>query len=141
MSKVDGFLRIEERAKRASRLKTGWMIADQESTDLTTRFIEETCTKQRIKLGQLTAHADLVLSRTPDRGRTRSLPGTTASLITVESACCHRAPFIMEKGNQRRSSASKCWKPPMLPDRNDALKDIRLSQRYPGPSGLTDQYR
>ena len=58
MSKVDGLLRIEERAKRASRLKTGWMIADRESSDLATRFIEEICTKQRIKPGQLTVHAN-----------------------------------------------------------------------------------
>jgi hypothetical protein len=34
------------------------MIADRESSDLATRFIEETCTKQRIKPGQLTVHAD-----------------------------------------------------------------------------------
>ena len=41
-----------------SRYITGWMIADRESSDLATRFIEETCTKQRIKPGQLTVHAD-----------------------------------------------------------------------------------
>ena len=34
------------------------MIADRESADLATRFIEETCTKQRIIPGQLTVHAD-----------------------------------------------------------------------------------
>jgi transposase InsO family protein len=41
-----------------SRYITGWMIADRESADLATRFIEETCTKQRIKPDQLTVHAD-----------------------------------------------------------------------------------
>ena len=41
-----------------SRYITGWMIADRESADLATRFIEESCTKQRINPGQLTVHAD-----------------------------------------------------------------------------------
>ena len=41
-----------------SRYITGWMIADRESADLATRFIEETCIKQQINPGQLTVHAD-----------------------------------------------------------------------------------
>ena len=41
-----------------SRYITGWMIADRESADLATRFIEETCIKQQINPGQLTVLAD-----------------------------------------------------------------------------------
>ena len=41
-----------------SRYVVGWMVAEQESTALAKRLIEETCERQGIKPGQLTLHAD-----------------------------------------------------------------------------------
>jgi len=41
-----------------SRYVTGWLIANQESGELATRLIEQSCRKQNIQPGQLTIHAD-----------------------------------------------------------------------------------
>src|SRR5207253_2133814 len=59
-----------------SRYVVGWMVAHRETAALAQRLIEETCSRQQIRAGQLTIHADRGTSMPSFPLRTPCSPST-----------------------------------------------------------------
>ena len=93
------------------------MIADRESADLATRVIEETCTKQRIKPGQLTVHAD--------RGSSMMSKPLVLLMEDLGNRKCHSRPRVSNDNpvSESQFKTKKCR--PDYPGRFGSLQDAR----------------
>jgi putative transposase len=93
------------------------MIADRESADLATRVIDEICTKQRIKPGQLTVHAD--------RGSSMMSKPLVLLMEDLGNRKCHSRPRVSNDNpvSESQFKTKKCR--PDYPGRFGSLQDAR----------------
>lgn len=69
-----------------SRYVVGWMVAHRESTELAKRLIGTSCTRQNIREGQLTIHAD--------RGSSMTSKGVEQLLVDLGVTKTHSRPHV-----------------------------------------------
>jgi putative transposase len=100
-----------------SRYVVGWMVAPRESAVLAERLIAETCTKQGIKPGQLTLHAD--------RGSSMRSKPVALLLADLGVAQTHSRPHVSNDNpfSEAQFKTLKYW--PAFPERFGALEDAR----------------
>jgi putative transposase len=100
-----------------SRYVTGWMVAMRESAELAKRFIQDSCTKQRILPGQLTLHAD--------RGTSMSSKPVAFLLADLGVTKTHSRPHVSDDNPYSESQFRTLKYRPEFPDRFGCIQDSR----------------
>jgi len=100
-----------------SRYVVGWMVATHESAQLAKRFIQETCTKQRIVPGQLTIHAD--------RGSSMKSKPVAFLLADLGITKTHSRPYTSDDNPYSESQFKTLKYRPDFPERFGAIQDAR----------------
>jgi putative transposase len=100
-----------------SRYVVGWMIADRESATLASQLIDETCSKQDIKCGQLTIHAD----------RGTSMKSKTVALLLSDLGVLktHSRPQVSDDNPFSESQFKTLKYRPDFPNRFGCIEDAR----------------
>ena len=106
-----------------SRYTVGWMVADRESAQLATKFIQETCDKQGILQDQLTLHAD--------RGPSMKSKAVAFLLADLGITKTHSRPYTSDDNPFSESQFKTLKYRPEFPDRFGCLQDARAySQNF-----------
>jgi putative transposase len=100
-----------------SRYVTGWMVAMRESAELAQRLIEASCTKQNIRPGQLTLHAD--------RGTSMSSRPVAFLLADLGVTKTHSRPHVSDDNPYSESQFRTMKYRPEFPDRFGCIQDSR----------------
>ena len=100
-----------------SRYVTGWMVAMRESAELAQRLIEASCTKQNIRPGQLTLHADRGISM-----RSKPVAFLLADLGVTKT---HSRPHVSDDNPYSESQFRTMKYRPEFPDRFGCVQDSR----------------
>jgi putative transposase len=98
-----------------SRYVVGWMLALQESTQLATRLIAETCAKQGIEPGHLTIHAD--------RGSAMRSHGVAQLLGALGITKTHSRPHVSNDNPYSEAQFKTLKYCPQFPDRFGSYED------------------
>ena len=100
-----------------SRYVTGWMVAMRESAELAKRFLQDSCTKQRILPGQLTLHAD--------RGTSMSSKPLAFLLADWGVTKTHSRPHVSDDNPYSESQFRTMKYRPEFPERLGCIQDSR----------------
>ena len=100
-----------------SRYVTGWMVAMRESAELAKRLIEQSCTKQNIRPGQLTLHAD--------RGTSMSSKPVAFLLADLGVTKTQSRPHVSDDNPYSESQFRTMKYRPEFPDRFGSIQDSR----------------
>lgn len=101
-----------------SRYVVGWMVANQESSRLAERLIEETCTKQLILPGQLTLHSD--------RGSPMKAKPLALLLSDLGVTKTHSRPHVSDDNPFSESQFKTLKYRPDFPKRFGSIYDARI---------------
>ena len=104
-----------------SRCAVGWMVATCESAALAKQLIAETCTKQGIRPGQLTLHAD--------RGSSMKSKPVAFLLADLGVTKTHSRPYTSDDNPFSESHFKTLKYRPDFPDRFGAIQDARAHGR------------
>lgn len=104
-----------------SRYVVGWLLASQESADLATRLIEETCARQGITEGQLKLHAD--------RGSSMTSKSVEQLLIDLDVAKSHSRPYVSNDNPYSEAQFKTLKYRPEFPERFNCIEDARAHCR------------
>ena len=100
-----------------SRYVVGWMVAHREVASLAQKLIEQTCTRQGIKAGKLTIHAD--------RGSAMTSKPVAFLMADLGVTKSHSRPYVSDD-NPFSEAAFKTLKyQPAFPERFGSLEDAR----------------
>lgn len=106
-----------------SRYVVGWMVADQESSQLAKRLIQDTCLKQNIVPGQLTIHAD--------RGSSMTSKPVAFLLADLGITKTHSRPHVSDDNPYSESQFRTLKYRPDFPARFGSIQDSRsFSQSF-----------
>lgn len=100
-----------------SRYVVGWLIADCESSALASKLITETCTRQGIKPGQLTLHAD--------RGSSMKSKPVAFLLADLGVTKTHSRPHISDDNPFSEAQFKTLKYRPDFPERFGCIEDSR----------------
>ncbi len=100
-----------------SRYVVGWMIAPREQSALAKRLIRDSCTKQNIKPGQLTVHAD--------RGSSMKSKVVAHLLGDLGVTKTHSRPHVSNDNPYSESQFKTLKYCPQFPDRFGSIQDAR----------------
>jgi transposase InsO family protein len=100
-----------------SRAVVGWMAAHCEATDLATRLIGETCSRQGIQEGQLTLHAD--------RGSSMTSKGVEQLLVDLGVTKTHSRPYVSNDNPYSEAQFKTLKYRPDFPARFGSIEDAR----------------
>ena len=100
-----------------SRYVTGWMVAHRESAELANRLIGETCSKQGIRPGQLTIHAD--------RGASMRSKPVALLLADLGVTRTHSRPYVSADNPYSEAQFKTLKYCPQFPDRFGSIQDGR----------------
>jgi len=100
-----------------SRYVTGWMVAHRESAILAQRLIGETCSKQGIRPGQLTIHAD--------RGASMRSKPVALLLSDLGVTRTHSRPYVSSDNPYSESQFKTLKYCPQFPDRFGSIEHSR----------------
>jgi putative transposase len=100
-----------------SRMVVGWLVANRESSKLAVRLIEETCTKQGIRSGELTLHAD--------RGSSMKSTPVAYLLSDLGVTKTHSRPYVSDDNPYSESQFKTMKYRPEFPKRFGSLQDAR----------------
>jgi putative transposase len=100
-----------------SRYTVGWMIAEAESEDLASQFLEETVTKHGVDKGQLTIHSD--------RGAIQTAKTVAVLLADLGVTKSHSRPKISNDNPYSESQYKTIKYRPGYPDRFDSIHHAR----------------
>lgn len=100
-----------------SRYVVGWLAAHRESSSLAEKLIEETCTKQNIKQGQLTIHAD--------RGPSMKSKTVAFLLSDLGVTKSHSRPYVSNDNPFSESHFKTMKYRPEFPRRFNSLLEVR----------------
>lgn len=104
-----------------SRCVVGWMVAHRETTELATQLIGETCTRQGIREGQLTLHAD--------RGSSMTSKGVEQLLVDLGVTKTHSRPYVSNDNPYSEAQFKTLKYRPDFPDKFGAIEDARAFSR------------
>ena len=100
-----------------SRYVVGWMVAHRESATLAERFLQETCTRQGIKRGCLTIHAD--------RGSAMTSKPVALLLADLGVTRTHARPHVSNDNPFSEAQFKTLKYRPTFPPRFGSLQDAR----------------
>ena len=100
-----------------SRYVVGWMIAPKESAALAEQLIAETHSKQAVKPGTLTLHAD--------RGTSMRSKPVAALLVDLDVAKSHSRPYVSDDNPYSESQFKTLKYRPDFPERFGCIEDAR----------------
>ncbi|CCE23638.1 Integrase, catalytic region [Methylotuvimicrobium alcaliphilum 20Z] len=100
-----------------SRCVVGWMVAHRESTELAKRLIGESCTRQTIREGQLTIHAD--------RGSSMTSKGVEQLLADLGVTKTHSRPHVSNDNPYSEAQFKTLKYRPGFPAQFGAIEDAR----------------
>lgn len=100
-----------------SRLVVGWMVAHRELDSLAKRLIEESCTKQTIRPGQLTVHAD--------RGPSMKSKLVAQMLADLGVTKTHSRPYVSNDNPYSEAQFKTLKYCPQFPERFGCIQDSR----------------
>ena len=100
-----------------SRYVVGWLVADRESAALAKKLIEESCTSQTIKHGQLTVHAD--------RGSSMKSKPVALLLADLGATKSHSRPHVSNDNPFSEAQFRTLKYRPDFPERFGSLEHAR----------------
>ena len=100
-----------------SRLVTGWVVADRESAELATEFLEESIRKHGVPRDQLNIHAD--------RGKVMRSKQVAFLLADLGVTKTHSRPYVSDDNAYSESQFHTLKSRPGFPDRFGSLQDSR----------------
>lgn len=100
-----------------SRRVVGWLAAHRESSSLAKKLIKETCSKQNIKQGQLTIHAD--------RGSSMKSKTVAFLLSDLGVTKSHSRPYVSNDNHFSESQFKTMKYRPEFPRRFNSLVEAR----------------
>jgi putative transposase len=100
-----------------SRYVTGWMVASCEQSALAKRLIQESFSKQNIKKGQLTVHAD--------RGSSMKSKVVAQLLSDLGITKTHSRPHVSDDNPYSEAQFKTLKYCPQFPDRFGSIQDAR----------------
>jgi putative transposase len=104
-----------------SRYVVGWLVADRESEALAVDLLEQTCTKQGIKRGELTIHAD--------RGSSMTSKSVAFLLADLGVEKTHSRPHVSNDNPFSESQFKTMKYRPQFPERFASIEEARAFLR------------